>query len=71
MSQKGTLAQEIRLGSPDRFSSWEGGVWGWGLGTRLGKVYDARKNHSTVNTYEWNLILIRWQNAGICTAWLL
>ena len=21
-------AQEIRLGSPDRFSSWEGGVWG-------------------------------------------
>ena len=22
------LAQEIRLGSPDRFSSWEGGVWG-------------------------------------------
>ena len=33
---------------------------------KLGKVYDARKKHSTVNTYEWNLILIRWQNAGIC-----
>ena len=28
MSQKRALAQEIRLGSPDRFSSWEGGVWG-------------------------------------------
>ena len=27
MSQKHALAQEIRLGSPDRFSSWEGGVW--------------------------------------------
>ena len=27
MSQKRALAQEIRLGSPDRFSSWEGGVW--------------------------------------------
>ena len=25
---KRVLAQEIRLGSPDRFSSWEGGVWG-------------------------------------------
>ena len=28
MSLKRPLAQEIRLGSPDRFSSWEGGVWG-------------------------------------------
>ena len=28
MSQKGALAQEIRIGSPDCFSSWEGGVWG-------------------------------------------
>ena len=26
--QSRALAQEIRLGSPDRFSSWEGGVWG-------------------------------------------
>ena len=24
---KYVLAQEIRLGSLDRFSSWEGGVW--------------------------------------------
>jgi len=32
------LAQEIRLGSPDRFSSWDQGrllVRRWGLGTRL------------------------------------
>ena len=28
MLLKRPLAQEIRLGSPDRFSSWEGGVWG-------------------------------------------
>ena len=28
MLQKCALAQEIRLGSPDRFSSGEGGVWG-------------------------------------------
>ena len=28
-SQKCVLAQEIRLGSPDCFSLWEGGVWGW------------------------------------------
>jgi len=28
MSQKHVLAQEIWLGSPDHFSSWEGGVWG-------------------------------------------
>jgi len=27
--QKHALAQEIKLGSPDHFSSWEGGVWGW------------------------------------------
>ena len=27
MSQKHALAQENRLGSPDRFSSCEGGVW--------------------------------------------
>jgi len=27
MLLKGPLAQEIRLGLPDCFSSWEGGVW--------------------------------------------
>ena len=27
IGQKRELAQEIRLGSPDRFSSWEGGVF--------------------------------------------
>jgi len=28
-SQEHVLAQEIRLGSPECFSSWVCGVWGW------------------------------------------
>jgi len=29
LSQKSVLTQEIGLGSPDHFSSWESGVCGW------------------------------------------
>ena len=39
MSQKCALAQEIRLGSPDRAAPFlDLLVRGWGLGTRLNKV---------------------------------
>ena len=43
MSQKCALAQEIRLGSPDRFSSGEGGVWARGP-SRRGSAYEISKS---------------------------
>ena len=48
MLQKCALAQEIRLGSPDRFSSGEGGVWGRDYTISWGIVYHRLR---TVNLY--------------------
>jgi len=61
MSQKRALAQEIQLGSPDRFL-----VRGWGLGTRLAStMLQNRRPTPLPNDYYLNNVTIQYSQTFI------
>ena len=56
--KKCPLAQEIWLGSPNHFSSWEGGVWGLGTAARATLSVDSAMLINTFPLAMWILNLV-------------